>query len=127
MANILLIEPNIVLARTYKRALTECGHLVEWVAGAQAGIHAADRITLDVIVLELQLPGHGGIEFLYEFRSYPEWNKVPVIVNTVVTPAALAPAHQVLQKQLGVRQILYKPRATLADIERAVRAHTAVA
>ena len=29
-----------------------------------------------IVMLELQLVEHSGIEFLYEFRSYPEWQRV---------------------------------------------------
>jgi two-component system phosphate regulon response regulator PhoB len=73
MANILLIEPDRLLAEIYQRALSSEGHNVVVCAGAQSAILSADQSTPDLVILELQLVEHSGIEFLYEFRSYSEW------------------------------------------------------
>lgn len=121
MARILLIESNAVLANTYKQALQIEGHVVDRVAGAQAAIDVADANMPDVVLLELHLSAHSGIEFLHEFRSYPEWQHIPVIINTAVQPAKIAPVRQVLAEDFGVRDVLYKPKASLEDILRAVR------
>jgi len=120
MKRILLIEPNTSLARLYQHMLTREGYEVSHATGAQAGIDAADKASPDVVILELQLPRHSGIEFLHEFRSYAEWWEVPVIVNTAIPPSKLEPAQDALKADLGVRTILYKPRATLALLSQAV-------
>ncbi len=114
--NILLIEPDRLLAETYFKALMAEGHHVVACAGAQTAILAADQQTPDLVILELQLVEHSGIEFLYEFRSYPEWQDVPVVVQTFVPPAEFNGSRQLLTGELGVRAYLYKPRATLADL-----------
>lgn len=126
MSNILLIEPNTLLAKTYTEALQHAGHIVAHVMGAQAAVDAADRQTPDIVIAELHLPGHSGIEFLHEFRSYAEWTGIPVILNTVLTAGQIAPALEALHRDLGIREVLYKPRATLQDLVRVVREHTAV-
>jgi len=72
------------------------------VTGAQAAVHAADERQPDVVVIELQLPAHNGVEFLHEFRSYPEWQWIPVVVNTVLHPARVQATRQILQDELGV-------------------------
>ncbi len=66
MAQILLIEPDRLLAETYAQSLTGGGHRVVACAGAQAAIHAADQDCPDIVILELQLVEHSGVEFLYE-------------------------------------------------------------
>lgn len=88
-------------------------------------MHAADEQRPDVVVLELQLPAHNGIEFLHEFRSYADWRMVPAIVNTALHPVRLQASKHAMRVELGVTRILYKPTATLADICRAVREQTA--
>ncbi|HEY5806173.1 MAG TPA: response regulator [Candidatus Saccharimonadales bacterium] len=123
MSHILLIEPNTVLAKTYTQALHHAGHTAAHAVGAQAAIGAADKQTPDVVIMELQLPQHGGIEFLHEFRSYAEWLDVPVVVNTALPPARMLLAKQSLVRDFGVREILYKPRTTLQDIIRIAREH----
>jgi CheY-like chemotaxis protein len=113
MAYILLIEPNTLLARTYTKALRHAGHEVRHTTGAQTAIIAADDRAPDMIVLELQLPVHNGIEFLQEFRSYAEWQDIPIVVNTVIPPNRLADLESALQRDYGIGHVLYKPRASL--------------
>jgi DNA-binding response OmpR family regulator len=116
MAQILLIEPDRVLAESYVQALMHAGHEVQAAGSAQAAIMSADVIRPDLVILELQLVEHSGIEFLYEFRSYPEWQAVPVIVQSQVPPAEFAGSWQLLQDELGVRAYLYKPRTALVQL-----------
>ncbi|HEY4161376.1 MAG TPA: response regulator [Candidatus Saccharimonadales bacterium] len=118
--HILLIEPDTLQARVCAAALKRAGHTVARVAGAQSAVHAADERMPDVAVLELQLSAHNGVEFLYEFRSYPEWLHVPVVLHTFVPPGELVFA-ATLESELGVRRILYKPATTLADLCAAVQ------
>lgn len=111
--NILLLEPNAALSAIYAQALQHEGAIVVVAATAQGAIHAADRQLPDVIVLELQLAVHDGIEFLHELRSYAEWQQIPVVIITNTPLATLIPLTESLQDDLGVIQVLYKPRLTL--------------
>jgi DNA-binding response OmpR family regulator len=119
--HVLLLEPNTLLARTYADALEHAGFSVAYAATAQSAIDAADKQCPGLVVVELQLPAHSGVEFLHEFRSYPEWQSVPVIVLSVLPPVQLAAVQGSLERDLGVRAILYKPRTSLAQLLRAVR------
>jgi DNA-binding response OmpR family regulator len=120
MANVLLIEPNKVLARTYARALTQAGHQVCHARGAQEAIDEADAHTPDVIVLEPQLAGQDGIAFLHELRSYGEWQAVPVILHTYLAPSRLEAVKGIIARDLGVTICLYKPKTTLEQLIRVV-------
>ena len=119
MARILLIEPDRVLGEIYESSLRHRGHEVVWRTSAQAAIAACDEQLPDAIVLELQLPSHNGVEFLYELRSYGDLQAVPVIVLSHVPPVlrALSP---VLWEQLGISAYLYKPLIKLTDLFRSV-------
>lgn len=110
---VLLIEPDIQLGTIYRQALQRAGHIVSWQSGAQSAIEAADRQKPDVVVLELQLARHNGVEFLYEFRSYPDWEQVPIILHTSVT---MPPVNKELLERLGVRALHYKPQTTLGEL-----------
>ncbi|HVV25863.1 MAG TPA: response regulator [Candidatus Saccharimonadales bacterium] len=116
MARILLIEPDYILAQTYYEALSQAGHEVIPTAGAQTALVVADDIQPDLIILELQLIEHSGVEFLYEFRSYPDWQHTPVILHTQVPPAEFNQNRQLLRTQLNVSQYLYKPQTTLQEL-----------
>jgi CheY-like chemotaxis protein len=118
--HILLIEPDKLQAGAYTAVLERMGASVTHVSTAQSAVHAVDDRIPDVVVLELQLAGNNGVEFLYEFRSYPEWVHIPVIVHTFVTAYELSRA-ATLHSQLGVQRILYKPTTTLAALCEAVQ------
>ena len=116
MSQILLIEPDRVLAETYRQALLGGGHRVVCCASAQAGIISADQHRPDLIILELQLVEHSGVEFLYELRSYPDWQDIPVIIHTHVPPGEFAASRQVLRGHLGAKTYLYKPDTSLKQL-----------
>jgi DNA-binding response OmpR family regulator len=117
--NVLLVEPDTKLANTYGAALGKAGFIVSLTAHAQDAIHAADSVRPDIVVLELQLSGHSGIEFLYEFRSYAEWQDIPVILLTMVPESTLG-LTKVGMRQLGITQYLYKPATSLTQLIEAV-------
>jgi CheY-like chemotaxis protein len=114
--NILLIEPDRILAGTYRQALENYGHNVVMCASAQSAIFAADVVQPDVVILELQLIEHSGIEFLYEFRTYPEWQAIPVILQTNVPAKEFVGSWDMLREQLGVVAYHYKPLTNLQTL-----------
>jgi len=117
---ILLIEPDLLQANIYRQILAAAGHTVDYVRSAQSAVHIADGHRPDLVLLELELPNHNGVEFLYEFRSYPEWLDIPVIIHSFVPPAELIHV-QTLGNELGVVRCLYKPETTLVGLCSAVQ------
>jgi two-component system cell cycle response regulator DivK len=127
MNNVLLIEPDRVMAEIYKRAIEADGiSAVTSVSGAQAAIMAADKHRPDLVILELQLIEHSGVEFLYEFRSYSEWQAIPVLVQTMVPFSEFRDNWHLLQDELGVRAYMYKPHTSLRQLQTYVREHSLV-
>ena len=116
MNNVLLVEPDSVLAKTYKQALESANCKVSVVSGAQDAINSADKQKPDLVVLEIQLVGHSGIEFLYEFRSYVEWQKIPTIILSNVPLQEFADNKKLLERELGVTEYLYKPSTSLDEL-----------
>jgi DNA-binding response OmpR family regulator len=119
---VLLIEPDQVLGRVYTAALEQAGHEVALARSAQGAVHAADSSCPDIVVLELQLPRHNGIEFLYEFRSYSEWLHLPVVIHSQVAPHEYEKS-TILQRELGVVRCLHKPATSLEQLVAAVAAY----
>src|SRR5258708_21339482 len=115
MGKILLIEPDDTLADTYITALIYIGHEVSRVSGAQEAIDVADRIKPDLVIMEIELASHNGIEFLYEFRTYSEWQRIPVVVLSMVPPTEFSNATS-LWAELAVSAYHYKPRTSLSQL-----------
>lgn len=120
MANILLIEPDAVLAGAYIQAFSSVGHQTRLTVSAQDAVFKVDELVPDVVVVELQLVAHSGIEFLYELRSYAEWQEVPVIIHSCIPPAEFSDSMKLLRDRLGVTTYLYKPQTSLRMLLRAV-------
>lgn len=118
---ILLIEPDSQVADQVKAQLVSAGYEVVWSRGAQAAIHAVDQKTPQLIIMELVLANHGGIEFLYEFRSYAEWRTVPVIIFSRLQRREAGLTDQALV-ELGVTEYLYKPETSLQRLLQRVQA-----
>lgn len=123
--NILLIEPDKTLSQAYVQTLRQAGHTVQACREAQAAIHAADKKTPDIVLLELQLAGHSGMEFVYEFRSYAEWQQIPIVLHTFAGGETLQDV-RVQFERLGIVDYLYKPATNLQQLRRAVDAAVAV-
>lgn len=113
---IILVEPDRLLADTYRQALEVQNHQVVMCAGAQAAIFAADEEQPDLVILELQLVGHSGIEFLYEFRSYVDWQTIPVVILTNVPAGEFSGSWELLQQELQIQAYHYKPLTSLRTL-----------
>ncbi|MEK7602896.1 MAG: response regulator [Patescibacteria group bacterium] len=112
---ILLVEPDKQLATSTKNGLQKLGCQVSVIRTAQSAIHAIDSRLPDVVLLELQIPAHNGIEFLYELRSYSEWQNLPVIIYTFIQPEKIQKFSKSLN-ELGVNTWLYKPEISLQQL-----------
>jgi DNA-binding response OmpR family regulator len=119
MAKILLIEPDIKLGKIYEQTLKLAGHKVFWQTSAQTALNIVDKHQPNLIILELQLSSHNGVEFLYELRSYDDWRDIPVLIHSHVPPVLKA-ISQMLWSDLGIAGYLYKPSTKLINLQRNV-------
>lgn len=119
MKNILIIEANSINARQYRSFFMQHGYSVYATSGAGEAVVLADKHKIDLVILELQLKGHGGVEFLHEFRSYKDFAQIPIILYTIVPPDRL-PTDE-LKTSFGVRHILYKPTSSLKTLLHVVK------
>lgn len=112
---VLLIEPDVLLSNIYAKAFNVNGFQVSVARSAQQAIHLADRNYPDVVVMEMQLKQHNGVAFMQEFRSYPDWCNIPIIVHTTL-PAFLLKEFNVALAEMGVGKVLYKPSTSLKQL-----------
>ena len=120
MSNVLLIEPDKLLAEVYEQTLVAAGCTVRRAVTAEQAIQAIDAVKPDAVVVSMELPRHNGVEFLYEFRSYSEWQSIPTIVFTSLPSGELLD-NSVLRQQLGVTAVLIRSQTKAADLVRAVK------
>jgi len=115
VARILLIESDRPLAASLQEFLQAGGHSVQWHVHPQAAMDSADAQCPDAIIMDLMLAGRSGAEFLYEFRSYPDWQNLPVIAFSNYSPGDLG-ASAVALEELDISAFHYKPTTTFAEL-----------
>jgi len=77
---ILLVEDEKKLAGFIRRALKEDGHAVDLCHDGDAGLQRIGSEDYDAIILDLMLPGRGGLEVLGELRK--QGKNTPVLILT---------------------------------------------
>jgi len=95
------------------------GHIIDWQVDPQEAIISVDVQPVDLIISELILAGRSGVEFLYELRSYPDWQKLPVIIYTNVPAREVGVSAQSFG-ELKIDAYHYKCSTPLIDLLKSV-------
>lgn len=124
---ILLIEDDPWLSDLYRDILLDQPNcLVKTAGSAGVALNILEDPSIDLIVLDMFLPDHNGVEFLHELMSYSDTNSKPVIILSSVFPHDLK-LNQERWNHYGVRQYLYKPDTKPQDLVAAVKKQLAEA
>ena len=115
MKKILLIEPDKTLSIVTHDYLQNRDLEIQIAEGAQEAVNSADKNEPELVILEIQLKHHNGIDFIHEFRSYPEWHKIPILIYSMI-PKKEFPLDDNAWRQLGVVKYLYKPKVKLGEL-----------
>lgn len=102
MASILVVEDEETLAESLRYNLAREGYEVTVVADGRLAVESHRRRAIDLVVLDLMLPGLGGLDVLRQIRSSSD---VPVVVVT----AKDAEADVVAGLELGADDYVTKP------------------
>jgi len=114
---ILLIEPRITSQSAVAKMLSN--YDVDVVHDADSAVLHAVNKKPDLVIMEMSLSGHSGMEFLYEFRTYTDWENVPIIIYS-----SLKINDEILfsraWEKLNVFDYIYKPESTMSNLKSAV-------
>ncbi len=117
---LLVIEPDKILAKAYVQQFLLSDIDVQVVYDGHMAVAEIDKQKPDVILLELQLAGHSGIDLLNELRSYEDWADIPVIINSAV-PQESFNADESTWQRLAVVRYFYKPKTDMKQLIGAVK------
>jgi len=79
---ILLVEDNPLNRGLARDVLEHHGHQVFEAVDVEQGWAMSQRCPLDVVLLDVQIPGGGGAELLRRIRHAPDLAAVPVVAVT---------------------------------------------
>jgi two-component system OmpR family response regulator/two-component system copper resistance phosphate regulon response regulator CusR len=66
---LLIVEDDPVVGKALRQGFSEANHECQWVRDGESGLELAKSQQLDAIVLDLLLPGRGGLDVLKELRG----------------------------------------------------------
>jgi len=121
---ILLIEDDYDLSALMIRHLQSAGYDVLSVGDTIQGIQFAKKEIPDLIILDLNIPGGGGLKVLESVNSLPETQGIRVIVLTGVhdidtkEKALAAGATEYLEKPYNPQELLVRIEAYLIEPEK---------
>lgn len=115
MSDVLIIEPDKGLAAVIARALARQKRTSSIARTSQSAIELADKATPRAVILELLMPKHNGLEFIHEFRSYPEWFDIPIIIYSQISSDELSASPEIM-KEMGIAGHYYKSTTSLENL-----------
>src|SRR5688500_16843017 len=79
-ARILVVEDDAAVRRTLEALLAARGWVVENAADGQAALDVLQQRVPDLVVMDMVMPGGGGLESLSRLRGDPRTRCVPVVM-----------------------------------------------
>ena len=121
---ILVVEPNRTNLGLMARRLSEAGFRVTTTDNGPSAIAELYRLTIDLVLAEINMPRMSGAELARAIRGEVQWNDVPVMLIT----GKSEPKGAVRAYEAGADDVILKPfhfEVLIARIERRIeRART---
>lgn len=118
-ATILVVDDEPQLRRAMKATLTDLGYLVVEAKTGEEALEVLRRDPVDLILLDLNMPGIGGLETC---RAIRENSETPIIVLSVrnnerdKVEALDAGADDYVSKPFGIQELLARIRAAMRRV-----------
>lgn len=80
MKTVYIIQADKPLSKNINTFLSNKGFNCRLFYSAESALSALEGELPSLIVLDIDLPTHSGVEFLYELQSHSDWQKLPIII-----------------------------------------------
>src|SRR5579875_3350633 len=114
---ILLVDDDAAIRRALRTSLNELGFNVTEAGRGEEAVHMVQAANFDVVLLDLQMPGMGGVRTLAALRSIAP--RMPILMITVQNSeeqkveALERGADDYIVKPFGVRECIARIRAVV--------------
>jgi len=115
---VLVVEDNALNLKLIRAVLEHAGFTVVVATSGEEGVDMATRGGLDLVLMDLQLPGIDGTEAMRRIRAHPGSRELPVVAVT----AFAMPADREQVSSAGFDGYIEKPISTRA-LPEIVRRH----
>ena len=111
---VLVVEDDAALRKMFVTALTMAGFDVVEAPNGYEAIHSVERQLPDVIVLDLLLPGFGGLSVQRDIADRAMTKHIPIVIVTgSARPLDNLPVACVLRKPVDPEELVAKVRECL--------------
>jgi CheY-like chemotaxis protein len=111
---VLVVEDDAALRQMFAMALTMAGFDVLEAPNGYEAIHSVERQLPDIIVLDLLLPGFGGLSVQRDIADRAMTRHIPIVIVTGSTrPLDNLPVACVLRKPVDPEELVTKVRECL--------------
>lgn len=117
MAQILIIEDEVLLAKSLCRSMAAEGHDCVTANSAEEGLALLEKMPIDVVLLDLQLPGMSGLDAITPIKQ------IDTNISVIIATAYATMASAVEAMRSGACDFLRKPLDTeevLLSVDRAI-------
>lgn len=85
LQNVLLVEDDKNISDLYSETLTRAGYTVSLAATGDIALEQAEALHPDLVLLDIMIPGHSGLEVLKMLRTNPQYGcirtKIVMVTN----------------------------------------------
>ena len=112
---ILIVEDDHFISKVYSKWLTLSGANIETANDGALGLRVLSEKKIDLILLDLGMPGLNGYDTLIELKKNPQTKDIPVVVLSNTTMKENKSGFEEI-KNAGVKDILRKYETSLSEI-----------
>lgn len=117
---ILIVEDDAFIAKVYEKWLTLAGAGVVTATDGAIGLRELKERLIDVVILDLGMPGMNGIDTLRAIRKEKSTERMPVIIMSNTTMQENRTGFEEIRKA-GVHAILRKYEVSLKETVECVK------
>ena len=119
MKSVLFVEDTPGCQQAISLALRAVGFAVTVVRDGAGALQYLEGCRPDLILMDMVMPGTGGMEVLARVRGERRWDTIPVIIFTASTD----PVMRAKAEELGVQGFFIKARVSIRELRAAVAKH----
>jgi len=119
MNKILIVDDDLGIRETFSKLLEKEGFDVITLGEGESVVETLRKNPVDLIILDIMLPGKSGIEVLKELKKDKELKSIPVIMFTAKD------SEQTLKEafEIGANDFIKKPVKSITELLARIRAH----
>ena len=113
MASVIIADDDKLFRDIFRHAFSQLGHSVVLAASGQEALSHAGKAQIDLILLDLKMPGLNGFQVCEQLRLMPAYQTTPIVILSALVGNKIEQAI----KQAGGTLFISKPFSILSAMK----------